>query len=45
MDVKIDEQVFSKHWFHGVNEEEKTWLNRQHGKVSLMTVIKEREFQ
>jgi hypothetical protein len=26
MDIKIDEQVFSKPWFHGVGEAEKRWL-------------------
>jgi hypothetical protein len=26
MDIKIDEQVFSKPWFHGVNDEERGWL-------------------
>jgi|GraSoiStandDraft_41_1057321.scaffolds.fasta_scaffold1109189_2 hypothetical protein len=27
MDIKIDEAVFSKAWFHGVDEEEKGWLS------------------
>ncbi len=27
MDLTIDEQVFSKPWFHGVNDEEKGWLD------------------